>query len=104
MNNQQPQLFDLGPPPIPADITISRHRGSPESIAANPSQEAKRASHERILQIVRVQGTSYLHQICRILDKPPNEVSPRLSELKEMGRLEKTGEKIEKCAVLRLKI
>lgn len=89
----QTTIFDV------IDICERRHRNNAESIAANPSQFAKRQAHERILAYAKGRRI-WLKLLCRAFGKQPNEISPRLSELKAMGLLELTGEREEKCAVL----
>lgn len=100
---QQTSLFDCFRP-ISPDITASRHRGSATSIAANPTYEAKMRLIDQIRAFfVMMNNETYLHQICRELGKAPNEISPRLSDMKRDGELFETGKRAEKCAVLRLR-
>lgn len=84
------------------DICKNRHRGAETSIEAN-AKVNKPLEREKVLDVFRIFGTSYLKQVMRIVGKPANEVSPRLSELKADGILEETGERSEKCMVLRIK-
>lgn len=96
----QPRLFDTQI--FPPDVCIARHRGSPESIAANPSREAKRESHERILAIYRT-GDWTAKEISQKLGIPFNAISGRVSELhRVLGKLRPTGIRRDKSAVLTL--
>lgn len=88
---------------IADDICENRHRGSETSVEANPTEEAKRESHQQIIALCRETGRVWLKSVCRALGKEKNEVSGRLSELKEMGVLMPSGDREEKCAVLILK-
>lgn len=97
----QPALFTLPLTPI-ADVSMSRHKGNAESIAANPSQESKRASHSRILAILAT-GNYTSKEICEQMgygDKI-SLISGRISELKASGEVVKTGDRRDGCAVLR---
>lgn len=85
---------------LPLDICRNRHRDAPESVAANPSDDAKRKDHKLYLDYAKGGRRIWLKLLCRVFHKQPNEVSPRLSELKQMGLLKKTGEREEHCAVL----
>lgn len=99
--NEQPNLFT--PPAVLArlapDICANRHKQNPESIAANPSEANKRASHKRILAIMDI-GTWTSKELADALDTKVHCISGRLSELKEMGKIRPTGERREGCSVL----
>lgn len=87
------------------DITYRKHGGNEESVAANPSVESKRESHREILKVLRVAGASgqTAKEIAAYFQKPLHKISGRLSELKEMGQIEPTGERRNGSAVLRVK-
>ncbi len=85
---------------FPQDITRNRHRDSPESIAANPSETAKRESHEKILALFDL-GHWTGKEVAEALHKPFNAVSGRVSELRMLGKLVKTGERRDGGAILR---
>lgn len=96
--NDQRMLFDE----IPADICFSRHRGSVESIAINPSVLAKRAAHERIIELLRENRLTAL-EISEKLGVPIHKVSGRCSELRFILKVvEKTGIRRENSAELKL--
>jgi len=82
------------------DICQNRHGGNAESVAANPSAQAKRDDHKLYLDYAKGGRRIWMKLLRRVFHKQPNEVSPRLSELKQMGLLKKTGEREENCAVL----
>ncbi len=96
--NEQLSLLDL-----PTDITFRKHGGNAESIAANPSQFAKRQAHETILAILQVGGNGTGQEIADVMGVPYHTVSGRISELRHKLRLiEPTGERRNGGAVLRL--
>jgi hypothetical protein len=83
------------------DITRNRHRGSPESVKANPSDRSKSAWHSRILEYLetRVAWGGTLTEICDHFGKEKNELSGRLSELKAAKQVLQNGRR-NGCAVL----
>ena len=91
---------------LPFDICANRHRGNPESVAANPAPERKRKD---ILEIVEVMmmcewvGGVTSKQIAKTLQRPLHCISGRVSELLAAGVIERTGERWEGCSMLRLK-
>ena len=88
---------------LPLDICERRHRGNAESIAANPSQFAKRQAHERILAILQVCNRTG-QEVANVLNVPYHKISGRISELRHKLRLiEPTGERRGGGAVLRIK-
>ena len=67
------------------DVCASRHRNSPESVAANPSMDAKRASYERILALLVRPMTG--KEIAAALGVELHVISGRLSELRHVLKL-----------------
>ena len=87
---------------MPSDVCISRHRGNPESVAANLRAEPNKTEmQERIWAYVRFVGTATSKEIADAVSKPINCVSGRISELRAKGMLEATGTRRDGCAVLR---
>ncbi len=80
------------------DICLNRHNASATSLDANDRVD-KSHWRDEIMKIAKW-GPVHLHLLCRTLNKPPNEISPRLSELKERGLLKPNGDRKEGCAVL----
>jgi hypothetical protein len=87
------------------DVTASKHRGNPNSVAANlKAQQFKETNRERIrsqiaacgfagatLKELKIaKGDRYLY---------PNELSPRLTELVAMQLIFVSGRKRENCSV-----
>ena len=87
---------------LPDDICEKRHKLSPTSIEAN-KRVNKILEREKVLDVFRIFGESWLKQVMRIVNKPANEVSPRISELLALGILEDTGRREEGCRILKLK-
>ena len=90
-------------PSLRWDICAARHHGSPESAAANPAPEAKRAMHRTILALFDQRPYWTSKQIAYAVGRPLNSISGRLSELMAMGLLERTGARMDGAAVLRMK-
>jgi DNA-binding transcriptional ArsR family regulator len=85
------------------DITINRHRGNAESVAANERvQPEKSKDRLRILEYLFVFGPRTSKQLTLALEMPYTTVSGRLSELKAMQLIEPTGERREGAAVVRI--
>jgi len=85
------------------DICERKHGGNAESIAANPSQFAKRQAHERILAILQMCNRTG-QEVANVLGVPYHKISGRISELRHKLRLiEPTGERRDGGAVLRIK-
>lgn len=94
----QPRLeFDVGEMVrMAVDPSENRSRGNSESRKAHERVlRSKPETYRRILQFVRSKGTqgATVHEIAMALGYGPaiNKVSGRLSELKAMSRLRKTG-------------
>jgi len=103
MNLGHPHTLPLFPDcePFAADITANRHRGSAESIAANPTAESKRESHERILELLKRRPFTG-KEMAEMLCVPFNTISGRFSELSQMGKIVKTGVRRDGAAELTL--
>lgn len=90
---EQPNIFD---------VCFSRHKGSPESVDANKRVDKTKGQQE-VLTLLSRGAWLTSKEIAALLNKPLNAVSGRLSELRAMGKIEKTGERRCGAAVLRLK-
>lgn len=96
----QSSLFDSAPLP---DVCRKRHKGNPESEAANRKiQSSKAHLQERILNWIRCAGSNgaTCKEISRGMGLAYTTASARLSELKQQGRIYKTRERREDAAVL----
>jgi hypothetical protein len=91
-----PNLFDRN-----YDITRNRHKGSVESVAANPRTRHKEQWQEKFLAYIETKlgWGATLVEICDHFGRQKNEVSPRLSELKASHKVVKNGTR-SGCAVL----
>lgn len=94
----QPRLeFDVGEMVgMSVDPSEARHKGNAESQAAHSRVLlGKPETYRRIIQFVKSRGSqgATVHEIANALGYGPaiNKVSGRLSELKTMNRLRKTG-------------
>lgn len=91
-------------PLFPADITAHRHRNNAESIAANPSQFAKREAHEKIIAIYRT-GDYTGQEVADKLNVAYHKISGRCSELRYILKMLKpTGVRRNGGAVLTLRL
>lgn len=93
----QGSLFD-------GDVTRSHHHGNTESEDAfadkiEPHQGALQA---RVLAQFHKSGEATVKEITELTGLERLTVGARLTELKAAGMIEKTGERREGCAVLRL--
>ncbi len=73
------------------DICHKKHKGNANSKAANPKAKSKQETHEKILQLLRVNGRLTGKEIAIMLGKPFNAISGRFSELKLMNKIRGTG-------------
>lgn len=76
------------------DVCQNRHGGNPESSAAfNKIYSRLTAAQERVLRCIRDAGERGRSNddICIVLGLTPNQVSPRLTELRIQGRIGKIG-------------
>lgn len=89
-----------------SDICARKHRNSPTSIAANTrANKTKPRDRMRVLDFaIRSGGRIWLKQVERELGMLRNTVSARLADLQQAGMLEKTDDRMEGCAVLKLVI
>jgi len=86
------------------DVTRNRHRGNAESEAAYESVKHRMsADRHTILTYMRFSGPQTSKELSLNLQINYTTMSARLSELKAMGLIEKTGERREGCAVVRVK-
>ncbi len=85
------------------DVCENRHRNSPESQSAfEKVKHGKQLMYQRIMYLAQ-QRKEYgitVHEVSHQFGKTPNEVSGRLSELKMLGKLKKSGERRNGAAVL----
>lgn len=95
----QPTLFDLPPrreSDLPADITISHHRGNPESMETNANLQPRKSElRERIYRwyLRRGQLGAVAEEAELDMGFARGTAQPRITELKAMKRLVKTGER-----------
>ena len=82
------------------DITARKHKGNAASKAANPKAQAKKESHEKILELLRMNGRLTAKEISILLGKPFNAISGRFSELKMLGKIRGTGVRKEGSELL----
>lgn len=85
------------------DICENRHKGSPESKDAfDRVKGTKQLMYDRIMFLAQ-QRKEYgitVHEVSHQFGKTPNAVSGRLSELRMMGKLKKSGIRRNGAAVL----
>ena len=72
------------------DICASRHRGNPESVAANPARARKGETQLLILAHLRRNGPLTVKELAQIMGTTSNCISGRLTELKCAGEVVKT--------------
>ena len=85
------------------DICASRHGGSQESIDAHSRIiHSKEDKHQRIMKLVQARDGYGLtcKELAAAWGTHPNNVSGRLSELVQRGKLKKSGERRNGAAVL----
>ncbi len=88
-----------------SDVCARRHRGSAESVNANAAIGPHKGElRERILARLRFPGPATVKEISSDLNIHYTTVSARLSELKADRLIEKTGERREGCAVVRVSL
>lgn len=69
------------------DICINRHKGNSESKVANKKVK-KEIDRQEVYHIIGEKGCSYSKEIARLMNKQLNQISGRISELKEMNLIE----------------
>lgn len=81
------------------DICANRHGGNANSVAAN-MRVNKQRDREVIFQLIKDSGLSgvTMKDACAALNKLPNEISGRFSELKKAGLVYVNGSR-EGCGV-----
>lgn len=87
------------------DICEARHKGSPESQDAfEKVKHTKQLMYDKIMYLAQQRkdfGVT-VHEVAGAFGKTPNAVSGRLSELRMMGKLKKSGERRNGAAVLQI--
>lgn len=82
------------------DICTNRHKQSPTSIEANKRAQPNKAVFRADI-VTWAEGKLFtMKDVMKAFNRPANEVSPRLSELKERGIIRATDERRDGCAVL----
>lgn len=82
---------------IPKDVCANRHGGNLESQKSFKSvQQRLSEAQERVFNAIRVRGErgATNDELCVILGLTPNQVSPRLTELRMSGRIDKLGTRL----------
>jgi hypothetical protein len=84
------------------DICARKHKGNPESVAANPPSSHKARDRQRIYELALLRGDSglTLKEVVATLGIQIQSASARISELKADHQLIATGSRRDKCAVL----
>jgi len=73
------------------DVCARKHGGDAESRAAHRAGD-KRADRQQVLDFIRARlGGATLDEVCVGLDREPNQISGRITELKRDGHLSWTG-------------
>ncbi len=88
---------------LPFDICARRHRGNPESAAANPSRGTKAETRLLVLEQLRRNGPMTSKELAAAMGTRINCISGRLSELAVAGEIERTDARRDGCAVLRVR-
>jgi hypothetical protein len=93
----------LHKPRTPFDVCSNNHGGNAESRAANLTTN-KEADRQKIIDFMlsRPHRSTWVKEVIRELGLPHQTASARLSDMKADGTIEPTGEKREKCGVVRL--
>ena len=81
---------------LPADVCAARHGSQPCSVAANPGPVSKAADRAVILQLAQQRGAFglTLDEACAVLDRSPNQLSGRFTELhRTLHQLTDSGQK-----------
>ena len=76
------------------DVCANRHRGNANSVAAHNRIAGKLPEMQRIVfDVIDASGAIgvSLSEICAALERPPNAISGRITELKKSGLITKTG-------------
>jgi hypothetical protein len=87
-----------------SDICRGKHHGNTRSEEANRLVAPhKKAARDQILELARQRGQRgiTLHELCNEMGKLPHQISGRITELKQDGKLfEQSGDGRDGCAVL----
>jgi hypothetical protein len=107
MSTSQLSLFDAARTPgrtrIPEDVTRRKHGGNAQSIAANPTREAKLSDQSAIIAYLRTHGDGTVKDFASALGKGVNRVSGRVTEL-SMSDIVWTGQIRDRCRVWKLRV
>ncbi len=88
-----------------ADITARKHKGNPQSVAANKKASKFKASYRfLVLDYLKRNGRATLEQLCKHFGKNPHQLSGRISELKAANLIEPTDKVINGFAEYRVKL
>jgi predicted transcriptional regulator len=84
------------------DISENKHGGNKESRNAYKRHESRlEVQRNEVLALISKHGGLSMKEVAALMDVPFNTVSGRGSELKQLGKVEKTGEVRDGSAVLR---
>jgi hypothetical protein len=85
------------------DACRRKHRGTDTSEDANARAHGSKANQQQtILFLLEARGTLTLAEAVAEIGKPMNALSPRFSELRDAGLIERNGERRGGCGVWRL--
>lgn len=85
------------------DICERKHGGNDASRDANErAQPTKRNYQAAVFKFIALARTATLKEISRAFNKPVNELSGRISELKAANLIEPTGDRREHSTVYRV--
>lgn len=88
--------------PVP-DVCRNRHRGNPQSVAANRLVDPMKTSMRTTIYNLLAAGAGMtLKELGQKLGKQLNQISGRISELKADNKIYETGEVRNGCAVLKV--
>tara|TARA_R110000764_G_scaffold17520_2_gene48143 strand:+ start:479 stop:868 length:390 start_codon:yes stop_codon:yes gene_type:complete len=88
----------------PTDICANKHQGNAESVAAHDSIKPSLPKRRMLILSIFLTGRYTPKQVASMMLAQLNTISGRFTELKEMGLLEPTGDRVEGSAVLRLTV
>lgn len=73
------------------DICENKHQQNAESVAANPGKESKQRDRIRVYQIVLDKSGITSKEIAKMMKRPLNCISGRITELKKTGQIMAIG-------------
>lgn len=76
---------------LPFDISITKHKGNPQSLAAN-KKVSKAESREQVMYELLHCGPLTCKELAQKLGKAMHQISGRITELKKLGMVEPTGQ------------